>query len=445
MKYLLKEGVFMTKEEVIEFARDQRIQFIQLWFTDIIGNLKSVTITRAELAHALEEGKSFDGSSIEGFTRREESDMLVIPEPATFCILPWSESDTKQARMFCDVYLPNGEPYKGDPRYVLKRNLEEAKSMGFSYKLGPELEYFYFKSAKKPELLDESGYFDLTPPDIGDKLRMQTINILNKMGIDVEASHHEVSGSQHEIDLVYNEALWMADATMTYKLVVKQVAQLNGYYATFMPKPIYGVNGSGMHVHQSLFKDDKNVFYNGPSELSDTGKKFLAGLLKHSKEITLITNQWENSYKRLVPGYEAPVYICWARRNRSTLIRVPAFTKEKAARIEYRAPDPACNPYLAFACMLQAGLEGIRKNYELPEPVEIDVYELTREERKSKGIEHLPGSLGEAIFYTEQSELVRHALGDELFEKLLANKRAIWEKYRAQITEYEIETYLPIL
>ena len=436
----------MTKEEVLEYAKDIKVKFIQLWFTDIIGNLKSVTIPFSELKPALYEGKSFDGSSIEGFTRIDESDMICMPDPDTFCVLPWSEPDFLQARMFCDILLPTGEPYECDPRYVLRKNLEYAAKRGYKFYVGPELEYFYFKTKDKPEKLDESGYFDLTPPDIGDKLRMETISILERMGIKTEASHHEVSGSQHEIDLTYTEALEMADRIMTFKLVAKIVAQKRGYFASFMPKPIYGINGSGMHVHLSFFKNDENVFWGGsPGELSEEGKQFVEGILRHCKEITLVTNQWENSYKRLVPGYEAPVYICWARKNRSTLVRIPAFVKKEAARIEYRSPDPACNPYLALACILRAGLKGIEEKYELRDPTEIDVYSLDFEERIGRGIDHLPGSLGEAILEAEKSNLLKETLGEDLFEKLLRNKKAVWEKYRAQVTEYEIKKYLPVL
>ncbi|HID93972.1 MAG TPA: glutamine synthetase, partial [bacterium (Candidatus Stahlbacteria)] len=300
-------GDNMESADVLELADEKGVKFIQLWFTDIIGNLKSVTIPRNQLKDALQQGKGFDGSSIEGFTRIYESDMIAKPDPNTFTILPWSSKEERQARMFCDILMPDRTPYEGDPRYVLKKNLAEAKKMGFTYYVGPEIEYFYFKDSQGTGLLDRSGYFDLTPPDFGDDLRMKTIEVLEEMGIPVEASHHEVAPSQHEIDLVYQDALTMADYTMTYKLVVKEIAQQHGVYATFMPKPIFGVNGSGMHTHQSLFKDDKNAFYGDSEALSKTGQEFIAGLLRHAQEITLITNQWVNSYKRLVPGYEAPV------------------------------------------------------------------------------------------------------------------------------------------
>jgi len=437
----------MKKEDILKLAKEKNVKFIQLWFTDIIGNLKSVTVPRNRLKDVLENGVGFDGSSIEGFTRIHESDMVAKPDPATFVILPWSSEGARQARMFCDILLPNKTPYEGDPRYVLKRNLAEAKKLGFTYYVGPEIEYFYFEDSMSTGFLDKGGYFDLTPPDFGDELRMKTIEVLEEMGIPVEASHHEVAPSQHEIDLVYQEALTMADFAMTYKLVAKEIAQQNGVYATFMPKPIFGENGSGMHVHQSLFKGNNNAFFGGAGKLSKIGEEFTAGLLKHAQEITLITNQWVNSYKRLVPGYEAPVYISWAKRNRSTLVRVPTYfpNKAKAARTEYRSPDPACNPYFAFAVMLQAGLEGIRKHYKLPPPVEKDVYMMSLEEREKAGISYLPESLGEAIAHTKKSELVRKTLGNTTFSDLIENKKAIWEKYRSQVTQYEIEKDLPVL
>jgi len=433
--------------DVLKLADKKGVKFIQLWFTDIIGNLKSVTIPRNQLKDALEQGKGFDGSSIEGFTRIHESDTVAKPDPNTFAILPWSSKEERQARMFCDILMPDKTPYEGDPRYVLKKNLAEAKKMGFAYYVGPEIEYFYFKDSQGTGLLDRSGYFDLTPPDFGDDLRMKTIEVLEEMGIPVEASHHEVAPSQHEIDLVYQDALTMADYTMTYKLVVKEIAQQHGVYATFMPKPIFGVNGSGMHTHQSLFKDGKNAFYGDSESLSKTGQEFMVGLLRHAQEITLITNQWVNSYKRLVPGYEAPVYISWARRNRSTLVRVPAYfpNRVNAARVEYRSPDPACNPYFAFAAMLQVGLEGIRKHYELPKPVERDIFEMSWEERNEAGISYLPESLGEAISHIKRSALVKRTLGNSVFDKLMENKKTIWEEYRSQVTQYEIEKNLPVL
>lgn len=438
-----------AKEYVLKVVKERNIKFIKLWFTDILGFLKSFTITAEELPGALEHGVGFDGSSIEGFVRIEESDMLAMPDPTTFCILPWRPKEYGVARMFCDVLKSDGTPFEGDPRFVLKRNLKKAAEKGFTYYVGPELEYFYFKSSDSTEFLDFGGYFDATPLDLAIDLRRQTVLLLNEMGITVEVSHHEVAYSQHEIDIKYADALTMADNVMTHKMVVKQVALMNNLYATFMPKPVYGINGSGMHVHQSLFKDGKNAFYDpkGYYGLSKIGLSFVAGLLKYSPEITAITCQWVNSYKRLIPGYEAPAYICWGRKNRSALVRVPAISKgmENATRVEYRAPDPACNPYLAFSVMLAAGLKGIEENLEPPTPVEVDVYDLTEEERKKLGIETLPGSLGEAIAIMEKSELVRECLGDHVFESFIRNKKKEWDIYRAQVTEFELKRYLPIL
>lgn len=438
------------KEYVLDQAKRLGVKFIRLWFTDILGFLKGFAITVEELEDALENGMGFDGSSIQGYARIDESDMVAMPDPSTFAILPWRpKGEAAVARMFCDILTPEGEPYHSDPRYVLKRNLQRAADMGFTYYVGPELEYFYFKDSTAPEVLDRGGYFDLIPRDEAVDLRRETVLMLEEMGIHVEYSHHEVAPSQHEIDLHYADALTMADWAMTYRLIVKEVAIRNGVYATFMPKPIFGQNGSGMHTHMSLFRGDKNAFFDpdDPMHLSEIAYKFIAGLLRHAREITLVTNQWINSYKRLVPGYEAPVYISWARRNRSDMIRVPEYQpgKERATRIEYRAPDPACNPYLAFAVMLAAGLEGIEKGYECPPPVEENVYEMTEERRRELGIGTLPDSLEEAITECEGSDVVRRALGDEVFRKLLENKRLEWDRYRVQVHQWEIDTYLPIL
>jgi glutamine synthetase len=439
-----------TKEDVFRIIKEKEIRFIQLWFTDILGFLKSFTITVDELAGGFIDGMGFDGSSIEGFARIDESDMVAKPDPRTFRILPLRTVETPAARMFCDILEPDGSPHQGDPRWVLKKNLKRAEEMGYTFYVGPELEFFYFKSFKGiPECLDQGGYFDLTPLDVASDFRSQTVKILEDMGIGVEYSHHEVAPSQHEIDLRYTEALTMADNAMTYKLVVKEVALQNGVYASFMPKPIFGMAGNGMHTHQSLFKGERNAFFDPKDKyhLSAVGKGYLAGLMRHAPEITLITNQWVNSYKRLVPGYEAPVYISWAQRNRSDLIRIPVYKpgKEKAMRIEYRSPDPACNPYLAFAVMLAAGLEGITKGYDLPDPVEQNVYEMKEEERKNLGIRQLPEDLWEAIKLAEASPLVRECLGEHVFTKFIANKKIEWENYRAQVTSYELERYLSIL
>jgi glutamine synthetase len=351
--------------------------------------------------------------------------------------------------MFCDVLEPDGSHFEGDPRWVLKRTLKKASDLGYTYYVGPELEFFYFKTDKNPEILDKGGYFDLTVKDVASDLRRATILYLEAMGIGVEYSHHEVAPSQHEIDLRYTDALTMADNAMTYRMIVKEVANRNGVYATFMPKPIFGENGSGMHTHQSLFKGDKNLFFdaNDKYNLSAEAKYFIAGLLKHSKEICAITNQWVNSYKRLVPGYEAPVYISWARRNRSTMVRVPMYKpgKEKATRIELRCPDPACNPYLAFSVMLAAGLEGIKNKYSLSEPVEENIFEWDVKKRESAGIETLPDNLFEAVKFMEKSTLVKETLGNHVFEKFIENKHIEWDRYRTFVTNYEIDNYLSIL
>ncbi len=438
-----------TIEDVYKVVKDQDVSFIQLWFTDVLGVLKSFSIRPSELEEGMTEGMGFDGSSIEGFSRIEESDMIAKPDPTTFQLLPWRPEDQPVARMFCDVMQPDGSPYPGDPRYVLKRVLAKAAEKGFTYYLGPELEYFYFTSSKAPEVLDQGGYFDAPPLDVANDLRRQTIFALEKQGIRIEYSHHEVAASQHEIDMRYDEGLIMADKTMTLRATVKAIAMVNGVYATFMPKPIFGINGSGMHTHQSLFKDGRNAFHDpkDPYHLSATGKGYIAGLLKHAREITAVCSQWVNSYKRLVPGYEAPVYVSWARRNRSALVRVPMYKpgKEAATRCEYRAPDPACNPYLAFAVMLAAGLKGVENNYTLPDPVEEDIYHMPEPERKRLGILELPGSLYEAIEAAEKSELIRETLGDHIFTKFIDNKKIEWDRYRMHVSTYEIERYLPIL
>jgi glutamine synthetase len=446
-----KMGVLKDKEYVLKTAKDQGVKFIRLWFTDILGMLKSFAITYGELEKALEEGMGFDGSSIQGFARIDESDMIAMPEPSTFQILPWRPSEHGVARMFCNVLNPSdGTPYVGDPRYVLKRAIKRASDMGYTFYVGPELEYFYFKSSDgHPETLDSGGYFDLTPLDLGSDWRRDTVLTLEKVGIPVEYSHHEVAPSQHEIDLRYSDAMTMADNAMTYRLVVKEIALLNKVYATFMPKPLEGENGRGMHTHQSLFSGNKNAFYDADDEyhLSKMGKAYIAGILKHAPEMTAVLCQWVNSYKRLVPGYEAPVYISWARRNRSALVRVPMYKpgKENATRMELRCPDPACNPYLAFAVMLAAGLKGMEDNYELPDPIEENIFNMTHEKKVSLGINSLPGSLHEAIVEMEKSELVKETLGEHIFEKFIENKKIEWNSYRTHVTGFEIKKYLSIL
>jgi glutamine synthetase len=438
-----------TLEDVFKIVRDKEISFIQIWFADILGVLKSFSIRPSELEEAMTEGMGFDGSSIEGFSRIEESDMIAKPDPTTFTILPWRPEEKPVARMFCDILLPDGSPYPGDPRYALKRMLAKAAEKGFTYYAGPELEYFYFANNTSTEVLDQGGYFDSPPLDLGNNLRRQTIFAMEDIGIRVEYSHHEVAASQHEIDMRYDEGLKMADKVMAFRLVVKEIARMNGVYATFMPKPIFGINGSGMHTHQSLFKDSSNAFHDPKDSfnLSRVAKGYIGGILKHAREITAICNQWVNSYKRLVPGYEAPVYIAWARRNRSTLVRVPMYKpgKEAATRIEYRAPDPACNPYLAFAVMLAAGLKGVEGDYPLPDPVEEDVYHMSQAERQRYGIESLPGNLFEAVKETEKSTLVKEALGEHIFNKFLENKRIEWDAFRTHVSQYELDRYLPIL
>ncbi|MBM3939727.1 MAG: glutamine synthetase [SAR202 cluster bacterium] len=438
-----------ARDYVLRSAKENDVKFIRLWFTDILGNLKGFAITVAELEGALSQGMAFDGSSIEGFARMDESDMVAMPDPTTFSILPWRPRQNAVARMFCDVLRPDGTPFEGDPRYVLKQALARAAKLGYTYQVGPEMEHFYFKDSTKPEALDAGGYFDLTPLDTATELRRETVLTLEEMGIPVEYSHHEAANSQHEIDLRHTDALTMADSVMTYRLVVKEVAMRHGAYATFMPKPLADQNGNGMHVNQSLFKGDKNAFYDAkdPFKLSKTAHRYIAGLLRHAPEIACVCNQWVNSYKRLVPGFEAPAYISWAPVNRSDLIRVPAYRpgRESSVRIEFRQPDPTCNPYLTFAAMLSAGLEGIENEYEPVPPMETDVTLMTDEQRQARQIASLPGSLFEAVRIAEQSDVLRRALGEHTFKSLIHNKRIEWERYRSAVTDYEIKRYLSIL
>ncbi len=426
------------------------IEFVLLWFTDIEGHLKSFAVTPSEIEAALNDGMGFDGSSITGFNAIEESDMVAIPDPETFQLMPWKEGETKVARMICDIVTPDGNPYEGDPRYVLRRALDRMAALGFdTFNVGPELEYFLFRDDKGTETLDEGGYFAMTTLDAASELRQETVRALEGMGIPIEYVHHEVGPSQHEIDMRFSDALAMADHTVTYRLIVKEIAKKSGYHATFMPKPIFGENGSGMHTHQSLFKDGRNAFFDGDDEwnLSAAGKAFIAGQLRHAREISAVFAQWVNSYKRLVPGYEAPVYVAWSRRNRSALIRIPLYKPgaEQATRAEIRCPDPACNPYLTFAALLHAGLEGIEQGYELPEPMETNLYHLTAEQRKERGIVSLPETLGEAVDALAGSELVRKALGPHIFDRYVELKRAEWDEYRVQLTEWELKKYLSVL
>ena len=439
----------LSKKDVLKIVKERDVKFIRLWFADITGQMKGFAITKEELEGALNDGMGFDGSSIKGFARIDESDMIAMPDPSTFMLLPYRPKEKAVAGMLCDILNPDRTPYGGDSRYILKKILENAKSKGYKFYIGPELEFFIFRDEKSTQIIDEGGYFDITTLDAGNEVRREIILTLEQMGIEVEYSHHEVAPSQHEIDLRYKEALLMADTVMVYRMVVKEIAQKHGLYATFMPKPIYGVNGSGMHTHQSLFKGGTNAFFDSTDKyfLSQEAKSYIAGILRHAREITLVCNQWVNSYKRLVLGYEAPVYICWAQRNRSALVRVPMYKpgREKATRVEFRSPDPACNPYLAFATMLSAGLKGIEEKYPLPEPTERDVYHLTSEEMQEFNIKCLPGSLIEAIEIAEKSQLLKEILGEHIFNNLITAKKIEWDEYRRRVHEYEINTYLPIL
>ena len=440
------------QDYVLRTVEERGVRLIRLWFTDVLGQLKSVAISPAELENAFEEGMHFDGSAIDGFSRVQESDVLARPEPNTFELLPWGKGDDVSARMFCDILNHDGSPFEGDPRQVLKRNLDRAHERGFSFMVAPEMEFFYFADgdpSRPLEPLDTGSYFDLTTADVASDLRKRTIQVLEAMGIPVEYSFHEDAPSQHEIDLRYTDALSMADNVMTFRLVVREIALEQGAYATFMPKPLAGVQGSGMHTHMSLFEGDTNAFHEtgDPHGLSKIARGFIAGLLAHAPEITAVTNQVVNSYKRLIVGYEAPVYVTWARNNRSALVRIPVTKrgKQSSTRIEFRSPDPACNPYLAFSVMLAAGLRGIEEGYELPPEASANVFRMTDEERAAEGIRPLPQSLSDALDVMEGSELVAEALGEHIFEWFLRNKRAEWLDYKSQVTPFELDRYLPNL
>ena len=440
------------QDYVLRTVEERGIRFIQLWFTDVLGTPKSFNITPAELENALEEGMTFDGSAIDGFSRVQESDVLARPDPQTFQILPLRTGGPPTARVFCDVVNLDGQPFDGDPRNVLRRVLAKGREQGYSFFAAPEIEYFYFAGSDTrtpPQPLDKGSYFELTVADLTTDLRKQTVLTIEEMGIPVEYSQHEDSPSQHEIDLRHTDAMTMADSVMTVRLMVKEIAHERGVYATFMPKPIAGVQGSGMHTHFSLFEGDTNAFHDPGDEhgLSKVAKGFIAGLLRHAPEITAVTNQWVNSYKRLVVGYEAPVYVAWARNNRSAVINVPHAKRNKAesTRIEYRAPDPACNPYLAFALVLAAGLQGIAEGYELPPPTSANLYALTSEELLAEGIRALPGSLSDALAEMEKSELVADVLGEHVFEWFIRNKREEWLGYKTSVTQFEMDRYLPFL
>ena len=441
------------REYVLRTVEERGVRFVQFWFTDVLGTAKTFSITPAELENALDEGMTFDGSAIDGFSRVQESDVIAHPDPKTFQILPFRTGpEDTIARMFCDISNIDGSPFDGDPRRVLRRALERAHERGFSFYAAPEIEYFYFADndpVAAPKTLDSGSYFELTVADLATDLRKRTVITLEEMGIPVEYAQHEDAPSQHEIDLRYTDALTMADTIMTVRLVVKEIAQERGTYATFMPKPLAGVQGSGMHTHFSLFDENGNAFYDENDErgLSKTARQFVAGLLEHAAEISAITNQWVNSYKRLVAGYEAPVNISWAYNNRSALVRVPIVKRGKidSTRIEYRAPDPACNPYLAFAVILAAGLRGIEKEYELPPEADTNLFLMTPPELAAAGIRPLPKNLDAALAAMEGSELVAETLGEHVFEWFLRNKRTEWEEYTRQVTPYELTRYLPAL
>jgi glutamine synthetase len=438
------------QDYVLRTVEERGVRFVQLWFTDVLGKPKSFNITPAELEHALEEGMTFDGSAIDGFSRVQESDVLAMPDPTTFQLLPYQQSPV--ARVVCDVLNLDGSPFEGDPRQVLRRTLERARRMGFSFYVAPEMEYFYFADpgtedeGTPPRLLDHGSYFDLTTNDLSTDLRRQSVLILEDLGIPVEYSQHEDAASQHEIDLRYTDALTMADTVMTTRMVVKEIAAQRGVLASFMPKPLAGQQGSGMHTHMSLFDGDVNAFYDEDDgyNLSKIARGFIAGVLHHATETTAVTNQWINSYKRLIAGYEAPVYISWARNNRSALVRVPPtkMGKRDSARIEYRAPDCACNPYLAFAAILAAGLHGIEHGYDLPQEASANLYQLSERELAAEGIKALPGSLSDAVDVMASSEMMAETLGEHVFEWFVRNKRAEWAEYKAEVTAFERRRYL---
>ncbi|WP_440953286.1 type I glutamate--ammonia ligase [Methanococcoides sp. FTZ1] len=445
------EKKIQTKEEVLDAVIECDVKFIRTQFTDTLGMIKSWAIPSENLEDAFNDGVMFDGSSIEGFTRIEESDMMLMPDPATFNILPWRPSEGAVARIIGDVKLPDGTPFEGDPRYILKKAIQRAKDMGFTMNVGPELEFFLFKLDENgnatTEMTDYGGYFDFAPLDRAQDVRREIDYALEHMGFKLEASHHEVAPSQHEIDFRFGDVLTTADNVVTFKYVVKSIAYHKGYYASFMPKPVYGVNGSGMHANQSLMTEDgKNAFYDPETKngLSEIARHYIGGLLDHVSEIAAITNPVVNSYKRLVPGYEAPIYITWSDSNRSSLIRIPA-TRGMGTRVELRNPDPSCNPYLAFAVMLEAGLDGIRNKIDPGESLKMNIFKLSEQEREDMGIDALPGNLKEAIDNMKKSKFVRNALGDHVFENYLAAKTAEWDNYKARVHQWELDTYLSIL
>ncbi len=440
-------------EFVLRTLEERDIRFVRLWFTDVLGFLKSVAVAPAELEAAFSEGIGFDGSAIQGFARVSESDMLARPDPSTFQVLPWRGEANGVARMFCDILMPDGSPSFADPRFVLKRSLAKAADQGFTFYTHPEIEFYLLDrepgDGQRPRPVDSGSYFDHTPHGVGHDFRREAITMLESMGISVEFSHHEAGPGQNEIDLRYADALTTADNIMTFRLVVKEVALEQGVYATFMPKPFAEHPGSGMHTHLSLFEGDRNAFFEGGAEyqLSRTGRSFIAGLLRHAPEITAVTNQWVNSYKRLAGGGEAPAYVCWGHNNRSALVRVPMYKPQKgqSTRVEYRGLDAATNPYLAYALLLEAGLKGVAEGYELPAGADDDVWALSDAERRVLGIDPLPASLKDAIDVMEGSELVAQTLGEHVFDVFLRNKRAEFDAYRSQVTQWELDTGLPVL
>lgn len=439
----------MDKKEILEMVKKEGIGFIRLQICDINGMVKNAEIPVDQLEKALDGRVMFDGSSIEGFVRIDESDMFLVPDMDTFAILPWSDEKKPTARLICDVYRPDGKPYEADPRYVLKKVLSKAKEMGYEVYAGPEPEFFLFRRDEKGrptlDLHDKGSYFDLMPVDLGEETRKEIVLALEKMGFDVEMAHHEVAPAQHEIDFAYSNALKTADNIQTFKIVVKTIALFKGLHATFMPKPVEGINGSGMHTHQSLSKDGKNAFYDPQSQyqLSSVALNYIGGLLTHAREITLVTNPIVNSYKRLIPGYEAPVNIGWSIGNRTALVRVPAIRGE-ATRLEYRCPDPTANPYFALAAMVGAGLDGIEKDTEPPNPVEENIFQMNEEEKESKGIGQLPGTLQEATYEFEHSSLMKEVLGESVFEKLIKTKKGEWHRFSSSVTDWERQEYLEL-
>ncbi len=439
----------LTKEDVLIKAKEADVKFVRLQFTDIFGVLKNVAITVEQLEKALDGEMMFDGSSIEGFVRIEESDMYLIPDPNTFAVFPWRPREGSVARLICDVYNHDGTPFEGCPRNTLKRALAEAAEMGFSLNVGPEAEFFLFHTDTegKPTTVthDKAGYFDLTPVDLGENARRDMVLTLEELGFEIEASHHEVAPGQHEIDFKYDEALDIADKIMTFKYVVRTIAQRHGLHATFMPKPVFGIAGSGMHMNQSLFQGDKNAFFDPstPDQLSEVSKYYIGGLMKHARAMTAITNPTVNSYKRLVPGYEAPVYIAWSARNRSPLIRIPA-KRGSSTRIELRNPDPSCNPYLAIAVALKAGLDGIKNKIQPPPPTDKNIYEMTAEERMAEEIGNLPSDLYEAVQELSKDEVIKSALGNHTYNRFLEAKMIEWDRYRIRVHPWELDEYLAV-